>query len=159
MQPKKLYISLGLAIFLVGAAAFIAGIFINGGPTTGGDQLSNVTPAPEIPTTTPKVTGLLVERKDNVVILQTVSFDPGSGWHLGDSNAPMDASSGPKVEVVITNATIIYRDDFEFHQDSIQQTVTETSLDSIDLQMLITIWGRKNGERVIADILLAQHLK
>ena len=71
----------------------------------------------------------------------------------------MDASSGHKVEVVITNATTIYRDDFEFHPDSIQQTVAETSLDAIDLQMLITIWGRKNGERVIADILLAQHLK
>ena len=158
MQNKKLYISFGVAILVVGIAAFIAGRFINGG-TTGGDQVSNVTPAPEIPTTTPEVSGLLVERKDKVVILQTVSFDPGSGWHLGDSNAPMDASSGPKVEVVITNGTIIYRDDFEFHPDSIQQTVDETTLDSIDAQMLITVWGRKNGERIIADILLAQHLK
>ena len=157
MQNKKLYISLGIAVILVGVSAFIAGRLINSRPT--GDRMSNVTPAPEIPTTAPEVSGLLVERKDNVVILQTVSFDPGSGWHLGDSNAPMDSSSGPKVEIVITNTTTIYHDDFEFNQDSIQQTVEETTLDYIDSQMLITVWGRKNGERVIADILLAQHLK
>ena len=158
MQNKKLYISFGIVILLIGLAAFVAGRLINGRPT-GGDRASNVTPAPEIPTTTPSVTGLLVERKDNVMILQTVSFDPGSGWHIGDSNAPMDASSGPKVEVVITNATTIYHDDFQFNQGSVQQTVEETTLDYLDSQMLITVWGRKNAERVIADILLAQHLK
>ena len=71
----------------------------------------------------------------------------------------MDASSGPTVEVVIANTTTIYRDDFEFNQNSVQQIVEETTLDSLDSQMLITVWGRKNGERVIAEILLAQHLK
>ena len=158
MQSKKLYISLGIVILLIGIAAFIAGKWINGGSSRE-DHVSQVTPAPEIPTTTPEVSGLLVERKDNTVILQTVSFDPGSGWRLGDSNAPMDASSGPKVEVVVTGETIIYRDNFEFSQSSIQQTVEKTTLDYLDSQMLITVWGRKNGERVIADMLLAQHLK
>src|SRR5215510_14214528 len=158
MQHKKLYITLALVVFLVGIAAFVAGRFINARPI-GDNRVSNVTPAPEIPTTTPDITGLLIQRKDKVVILQTVSFDPGSGWHLGDSNAPMDASSGPKVEVVTTNATTIYRDDFEFNPSSVQQTVEESTLDDLDPQMLITVWGRKNGERVIADILLAQHLK
>jgi hypothetical protein len=158
MQNKKLYISLGIVILLIGIAAFIAGKWINGGSSRE-NHVSQVTPAPEIPTTTPEVSGLLVERKDNTVILQTVSFDPGSGWRLGDSNAPMDASSGPKVEVVVTGETIIYRENFEFGQSSIQQTVEETTLDYLDSQMLITVWGRNNGDRVIADIILAQHLK
>ena len=158
MQNKKLYISLGIVILLIGTAAFVAGKFLNSGPT-GQDQVSRVTPAPEIPTTTPEVSGLLVVRKDNTVILQTVSFDPGSGWRLGESTAPMDASSGPKVEVVITKATTIYREDFEFHLDSVQQKVAETTLDYIDSEMLITVWGPKDGERVVAEILLAQHLK
>ena len=158
MQNKKLYIGLGIAIFLIGSAAFIAGKWINGGSSRE-DQASHVTPAPEIPTTIPELSGLLVERKDNTVILQTVSFDPGSGWRLGESNAPMDSSSGPRVEVIVTGETIIYRDNFEFGQYSIQQTVEETTLDSLDSQMLITVWGRKNGERVIAELLLAQHLK
>lgn len=158
MQNNKLYISLGLAILLVGLAAFIAGKWIDGGSSRE-DQVSHATPAPEIPTTTPEVSGLLVERQDNTLILQTVSFDPGSGWRLGDSNAPMDASSGPKVEVVVTGETIIYREDFEFGQSSIQQTVEETTLDNLDSQMLITVWGRNNGDRVIAEIVLFQHLK
>jgi len=158
MLNKKLYVSLGIVVLLIGIAAFIAGKWINGGSSRE-DQMSHATPAPEIPTTTPEVSGLLVERNDNTLILQTVSFDPGSGWRLGDSNAPIDASSGPKVEVIVTGETIIYRDNFEFSQSSIQQTVEETTLDYLDTQMLITVWGRKNGERVIADILLVQHLK
>ena len=158
MQNKNLYIILGVAILIVGMAAFVAGKLLNSG-LTGQDQVSHVTPAPEIPTTTPELSGLLVERKDNSVILQTVSFDPGSGWRLGESNAPMDSSSGPRVEVIVTGETIIYRDNFEFGQSSIQQTVEETTLDYLDSQMLITVWGRKNGERVIAELLLAQHLK
>jgi hypothetical protein len=158
MQNKKLYISAGVAILLIGTAAFVAGKWMNGGSSRE-DQASHVTPAPEIPTTTPELSGLLVERKDNTVILQTVSFDPGSGWRLGESNAPIDSSSGPRVEVIVTGETIIYRDNFEFGQSSIQQTVEETTLDYLASQMLITVWGRKNGERVIAELLLAQHLK
>lgn len=158
MQNKKLYVILGVAILLVGAAAFIAGKWINGGSSEEGHR-SKVTAAAEIPTRAPELSGLLVERKDNTIILQTVSFDAGSGWRLGESNAPMDASSGPKVEVVVTGETIIYRDHFEFEQSFIQQTVEETTLDYLDSNLLITVWGRNDGDRVIADIVLAQHLK
>jgi hypothetical protein len=158
MQNKKLYVRLGIVILLIGISAFVAGKWINGGSSRE-EHVSEVTPAPEIPTTTPQLSGLLVERKDNVVILQSVSFDAGSGWRLGDSSAPMDASSGPEVEVIITGKTIIYRDNFEIEQSSIQQTVEETKLEYLDSQMLITVWGRNNGERVIADIIPAQHLK
>jgi len=158
MSNKKLYIGFGLAILLIGAAAFNAGRWINRG-TLEKDQVSNVTPAPELPTTTPELSGLLVEKKDNAMILQTVSFDAGSGWRLGDSNAPMDTSSGPKVEVIVTGETLIYRDNFEIGPSSIQQTVREATLDEVASQMLITIWGREEGDRVIADIVLVQHLK
>ena len=158
MQSKKLYLTLGLTTLLIGIAAFVAGKLFNSGSVRR-EQESNVTPAPELPTSTPALSGMLVERKDNTLIVQTVSFDPGSGWRLGDSNAPMDASSGPQVEVVVTRQTIIYRDDFDFEDTFIQQTVEQTTLDYLDEQMLITVWGRKEGERLIADIMLFQHLK
>ena len=158
MQNKKLQIIFGFVILLTGLAAFIAGKWING-RSSQEDHVSHVTPAPEIPTTTPELSGLLVERNDNTVILQTVSFDAGSGWRLGDSSAPMDVSSGARVEVIVTGKTIIYHDNFEVEQSSIQQTVAETTLDYLDSQMLITVWGRDEGDRVIADIILAQHLK
>lgn len=158
MQNKRRYISLGIAILLIGIAAFVAGKLFNAGSVTS-EQESHVTPAPEIPTSIPALSGMLVERRDNTLIVQTVSFDPGSGWRLGDSNAPMDASSGPQVEVVVTRQTIIYHDDFEFEDTFIQQTVEETTLDYLDEQMLITVWGRKEGDRLVADIMLFQHLK
>jgi hypothetical protein len=158
MRKPRLYIYLGIVILLLGVATFVAGRWISGGALRE-DRVSHVTPAPEIPTTAPEVSGLLVERKDNTVILQTVSFDAGSGWALGDADEPMDASSGPKVQVVITGETTIYRTDYEVSQDSVQQVVKEATLDDLNSQMMITIWGRKDRDRIIADLLLAEHLK
>ena len=171
MQNRRLYIILGLTVLLVGAAAFIAGRMLNsgagfssfvfGGP--GGDgqvfiSLDDITPAPELPTTTPEITGLFVERNDNTVIVQTVSFAAGPGGIA--ENAPMEESNGPKVEVVITGETTVYRETTEFSRPiagqefSIQQTVEESTLDDLNTQTMITVWGRKTGDRVIADVLL-----
>jgi hypothetical protein len=158
MQNQKLAVILVMVIVLVGAAAFVAGKLSSAG-LLGEDQESHAIPAPEIPTTLPAVAGLLVDRTDNTVILQSVSFDAGSGWALGDSNEPMDTTSGPKVEVVITGETTVYQTDYEFSASSVQQIVEETSLDDLNAEMMITVWGRKNGDRIIADSLLMEHLK
>jgi hypothetical protein len=171
MQSKRLYIVLGIVILLVGTAAFVAGRLLNsragfgsfvfGGPS-GGDQvfisIDDIIPAPELPTTTPEITGLFVERKDNTVIVQTVSFDAGVGG-IAENSSP-DANSGPKVEVVITSQTTVYRETTEFgrpipgEEFSVQQTVEEDTLDHLNSQTMITVWGRKNGDRVIAEVFL-----
>jgi hypothetical protein len=158
MQNKRIFLILGMFVLLVGAATFVAARLIDGA-TTREDQVSHVTPAPELPTNTPEVSGLLVERKDNTVILQTVSFDAGAGWALGDADEPMDTTSGPNVEVVITSETTVYRTSYEISESSTQQTVEETTLDVLNSEMMITVWGRKNGDRIIADIFLIEHLK
>jgi hypothetical protein len=158
MRKTKLYISLGAAFLLIGAAAFVSGRLTKDA-STGEERESHVTPAAEIPTTAPEVSGLLVERKDNTVILQTVSFDAGAGWALGDADEPMDTTSGPNVEVVITSETTVYRTSYEISESSTQQTVEETTLDVLNSEMMITVWGRKNGDRIIADIFLIEHLK
>jgi hypothetical protein len=169
MQNKRLYIILGIAVLFIGAAAFIAGrMFSRGiGPNSESGVLGNgqifvstndVTPAPELPTTTPETTGIFIESKDNTVIIQTVSFTAGPGGIAG--NAPLDESSGPKVEVVITSETVVYRETTDFGRPIagedffIQQTVEESTLDYLDSQTMITVWGRRNGDRVIADVLL-----
>ena len=158
MQNTKLLLSLGMTLLVVSAATFIAGRWINGGASAG-ESVSHVTPAPEIPTTEPEISGLLVERKDNTVLLQSVSFDAGTGWALGEADEPMDTTSGPEVEVVITGETAIYRTNYEVSESSIQQVVEEATLDELNSQMMITVWGRKEGDRIIADLLLAEHLK
>lgn len=169
MQTKRLYIILGIVVLLVGAAAFLAGRMFSRGLSPGSESgalgsgqvfisMRDVTPAPELPSTKPEITGLFVERKDNAVIIQTVSFDAGVGGIAG--NAPQDADSVPKVEVIVTGETIVYRETTQFGQPvagqefSLQQTVEESTLDDLNSQTMVTVWGRKNGDRVIAEVLL-----
>src|SRR5262245_41255096 len=98
MQNKKLYLTLGIVILLIGVTAFVAGRMLNGqvgtvgldGPNGGRVSISinEITPAPELPTTRADVTGSFVERKDNTIVVQAVSFAVGVGGVSSD--APMD---------------------------------------------------------------------
>jgi hypothetical protein len=167
MQNKKFYVILGIVVLLVGAAAFIAGRMINagvgtvglGGPYGGRVSISleDITPAPELPTTRADVTGSFVERQDNTIVVQAVSFDSGVGGIAGD--APLDENSGIRVEVVVTGETMIYKDvtelpppvNGEIH--NLQQAVEEGILDDISSQSFISVWGRRSGDRITADVL------
>jgi hypothetical protein len=167
MKNKKTYIIFGFVILLVGAAAFIGGMMLNGeiGPIGWGElnpgqvsiSLNDITPAPELPTTQADVTGLFVERDDNTIIVQAVTFGMGVGGVAKDS--PLDENSGVKVEVVVTGATKIYRDVTEIPEavngeiHNMQQAAEEGTLDDLNEQTFVTVWGRKSGDRVIADVL------
>jgi hypothetical protein len=168
MQNKRTIVVLFIAVLLVGAAAFIAGRMLNQGinplgflPMGGGRFASvavNVEPAPELPTTQPEVTGLFVERKDNALVISSVAMKPGGGGVVvGGPGAKVD-DSGPKVEVVVTGETIVYRETTEFGEkppaegETIQQTVAEGTLDDLTSQSFVTVWGRKSGDRVIAEV-------
>jgi len=168
MQNKKGYIFFGIVILLVGAAAFIAGRLLNGGvgnvglggPNAGQVSISidEITPAPELPITKADVTGLFMERKDNTIIVQANYFGPGVGGVSGDS--PMDENSGVRVEVIVTAATKIYRDVTQFPAPvngeihNVQQAAEEGTLEDLNEQTFLNIWGRRSGDRVIADFLL-----
>jgi hypothetical protein len=89
MQNKKLFIILGVAIILVGAVAFVAGRLLNQNVNPSGLNLPpgdrgqsvfvSVNPAPELPTTQPEVTGLFVKRRDNTIIVSSISLPAGDG--------------------------------------------------------------------------------
>lgn len=167
MQNKKLYLTLGIAFLLVGIAAFVGGRMLNGkvgnvslgGPNSGRVSISinDITPAPELPTTKADITGSFVERKDNTLVVQAVSFAVGIGGV--SSEAPMDENSGVKVEVVVTSATRIYKDVTEFpapvngEVHNVQQAAEEGTLDDLNTQSFISVWGRRSGDRIIADVL------
>jgi hypothetical protein len=168
MQNKKLIIIPGVLVLLVGAAAFIAGRMLNGGV----DPLSllglegdgiNILPAEELPKTEPEAEGLFIERQDNIIIVQ-------GGGPYGDNNpegvevgSPEHLSGGLKFEVVVTTETIMYHDITEppAHRPSgddprvLLQTVVEGTLDDlVNLQSLVMVWGRKSGDRIIAEVLV-----
>jgi hypothetical protein len=175
MQNKKLLIIFGVIVLLVGAAAFLGGRLLNqrvgpmglGMPMGGGDMISielQVTPASELPTSQPEAQGLFAERKDNSIFISPLSMEAGGKGVLVQNSGDGEPSiSGPKAdgskkEAVITGDTVIYLENTKFGQPKpnetqvIQQSVTEGSLDDLTSQSFVTVWGRKSGDRIIAEV-------
>ena len=180
MQNKKLIVVMGFLVLLVGAAAFVGGRMLNqgisplgliglGGPMGGKDVMSfaiNVIPAEELPKTPPEVIGLFVERQDNTIVISSIPLKAGGGGVAVSSGGGeavagtrIDENSGPKVEIVVTNETVVYRETTDIgkpqtgENQTVQQTVEESTLDELNSQSMITVWGRKSGERIIAEVL------
>ena len=160
-------LAIGLVILLIGTAAFVAGRMLNrntgtvglGGPNSGQVSISmdEITPAPELPIAQADITGTFVERKDKTIIVQAVSFGVGIGGI--SSEGPMDENSGIQVEIVVTGATRIYKDVTEFPAPvngeirNVQQAAEEGTLDDLNTQCFLSVWGRRSGDRIIADVL------
>ena len=170
MQNRKANLIMGIIILLVGAAAFVAGRMLNGnvGPLGlfgiggNGEMMSvrvNVIPAEELPKTRTEVVGLFVERQDNTIVVSSIPLKSGGGGVAVGAGSRVDMDSGPEVEIVITNETTIYRETTDLsglppgEHESIQQTVEESTLDDLDSQSMVMVWGRKSGDRIIAEVL------
>jgi hypothetical protein len=166
MQNKKLTLIMGILTLFVAVAAFLAGKMFTREirPSIADESLANgrfsfsssnnITPAAELPTTPPEISGLYVEHQDHTMMIHTVSFDPGIGGILGDS---VDVNSAPKVEIILTGKTTIYRNTTEMSPSSshaINQTVEASTPNELIPPTMITVWGRKSGDRIIADVLL-----
>jgi len=182
MQSKKLMITLGIVVVLVGAAAFLGGRLLNGNVGSLGMGMPigksgvmsisvQITPAPELPTTRATLIGSFIERKDNSIIVASAPMEAGKGGIVlsisnggGSDEGPSTSGSapdGPKVEVVISNQTTVYLENTEMGEPNpneinkvVQQTVTKGSLDDLTTESFVSVWGRKSGDRVIADVVL-----
>ena len=166
---KKLYIILGIVVLIVAGAAFIAGRMLNRGVNPlglfglaeDGDGIS-ILPAKELPKMPPEVDGLFIERQDNIIIVQGggPNVENPRGVEVG---SPEHLSGGPKAEVVVTTETMIYHDTTEppSRRPSgndprvLQQTVEAGTLDDLNnSQSLVMVWGRRSGDRIIAEVLV-----
>jgi hypothetical protein len=171
MQNKKLFVGLGVIVLLVGAAAFIAGRMFNtavkpvgeGGSLPGNQRFTfsssnHIIPAPELPPTRPETNGLYAEMKDNIMAVQIVSLGEGLGGTVGDSS--VDVNSAPQVDVILTSKTIIYRDTTQAsaisagNSSPMQQTVEESTIDFLSPPAMISVWGNKSGDRIVARVLV-----
>ena len=163
MKNKKLILGVGVLVLLVSAVAFLAGRMLNRGVSPLGlfgpaDDGISILPAEELPKTQPEVEGLFVERQDNIILVET--DQPGGD---GVSGSPVGMGGGPKFEVVVTTETILYRDTTQppSRRPSgndprvLQQTVEEGTLDDLNnSQSLVMVWGRRSGDRIIAEVLM-----
>ncbi len=182
MKKKILMISGIVAlVLLLAGAAFIGGrllsgkglsglsggpqIFTGGGHTNiqiGPGDIGDIQPAKELPQTPADVEGLFDHSQDNSIfvgtgnITMTAHKDPQSG--IVKTSA---THSGPIVEVVVTTQTKIYHDTTmeQFNGpppsgQKLQQVLEPGLLDQIGQYSDIKVWGKKTGDRYIADILV-----
>jgi hypothetical protein len=162
-------------IVLLAGAAFVGGQLLNqqakpqgaggplvmrsGGSGEGGAAMSEVPvefeSAKELPAAPPEVVGLFAERKDNSLFVTV-----GDGTFSGsvDENGAMNTQVGgnsQKLEVVVTNDTLLYKDVTEVMANgNIQQKVAPGSLDELGQNSFVTAWGERRGDRLIAKVLL-----
>jgi hypothetical protein len=135
----------------------------NGG--NGGQEVrinaDDILPAKELPQTSAVARGLFDHRQDNSIfvgtgqVMVTVEQDPSGKV---ETSAEHD---GPVVEVVVTAQTVVYQD-VTMQQyngappqgQQIQQVIEPGNLDGLGESSMITVWGRKTGERIIAEVLV-----
>jgi hypothetical protein len=173
-QEKKsrhwLWMVMGVALVLVlGGAAYIGGRLLNGegipGLSAGGVRSSdhNFQPSKELPQTPPDVgKGIFDHRQGNSIFVGTGQVQMSVKQDAQSGQVQISSShNGPVVEVVVTNQTKIYKDTTMQQYNgqppqgqTIQQIVEAGSLDEIGQSSSITVWGRRTGDRYIADILV-----
>jgi flagellar basal body-associated protein FliL len=171
-------------VLVLAAAAFLGGRYLQKGPAANGGgngglslsstgpggpvsrSISNndIIPAPELPQTAADARGIFVRRQDNSFFIGTGKVTLQVKKEGDNPNSTPQAGSsydGPVVEVVVTNNTKIYRDDtFQNLKDlpsngtKIQQKVVPGSLDEIGQNSFVNAWGKKTGDRLVADVLL-----
>jgi hypothetical protein len=146
------------------------GLVTGGAGGLGGDVMSvqaQVTPAPELPQLPPEVTGMFVSREDNRLFIGTCNMGMVIGESSGESSGDgpqvqsQGCGDGPQVEVVVTQETKVYRETTQPPDPSqqsgaitIQQTLAPGSVDELTSDSMVIVWGRRTGDRVIADVLL-----
>lgn len=166
-------------VILLAAAAFVGGKLLNGGKLQLGPggglvflsgkngnrsvQFSpNIKPAAELPQTQPDANGIFDHRQDNSIFVGTgkvqVSVQAGPNGSVGSAS-----HDGPTVEVVVTTKTVVYRDATmdQFNgqalpngSPTLQQVVKPGTLDELGQGSMLTVWGKKTGDRLIADVLV-----
>lgn len=166
-----------LVVLLV-AAAFVGGQLLNSEAAAGASPLQPVAGLPaaqsgasaqdtqtfnlemetasEIPQTEPDVAGLLARHGDNSIFVTTGQVVMAVGMNPDGTLSATGSADGPEVEVVIPHTAQIYVDTTEFALGGgkTQQTVEPGSVDEIGKNSMISVWGERRGDRVIAHTVL-----
>ncbi len=151
-KKQSVLIGVGIAVLVVllAGAAYVGGCLLNGvgipGLSSAGVRRPDlqILPAKGLPTTPADVNGIFDHRQDNSVFVGTGNIT-GSKKRDASGNVHVSLSyNGPVVEVVVTNQTTIYKD------TTAQQFNGRPPIKAKSSRW----WGRKTGDRYIADVLV-----
>ena len=176
-KPKRTKLIVGVIalIVLLGGAAFVGGrllnnqptqamgqggLMINGGPGGGQTVSVQIVPSKDLPSAAPDVRGLFSERKDNSIFVTIGDKFMVQVDKNGTVKTQTDGN-GDKLEVVVTGDTTIYKDVTQAslsnpppNGSKVEQQVAAGSLDEIGGNSFVSAWGERNGDRLIARVLL-----
>ena len=166
----------GLALLLAGAA--FAGAWLLSGLYSGGRQAvigsqsvgEGITRpgvfiekdlAAESPGVPLDVGGIFLRREDNRLFIGTGNLSGflAEGTTLAESHWELD-HDGPIAEVITTHDTVIYRDDTFRHltpgvlSGPVRQVLTASTLDQINMNSTVEVWGEWSGDRLVADVVV-----
>jgi len=180
-RTRRRFLRIGGGVFIIlvlAGAAYLAGSYMNrnannpngtgsgvvlsqgGGPVIQKKitHLTQVTPAPELPAIQPDVRGVFLSRSGNTFTIGSGGVQIGvQANSAGQSSTPQVNFDGPTYEVVLTQNTVIYKDTTSIEPGQtgpIQQTVAPGSPDDFNRLTLISVWGKKTGDRFIADVIV-----
>jgi hypothetical protein len=125
-----------------------------------------IEPAPELPDRAPDAAGIYVRRQDSSLYVGTggIELDVEVNGNTGERQVNL-SHDGPEVEVVYTRDTVLYRDETEMPiaepgkmksgEHTIQQTIVPAgSLEEIGQNTELQVWGRKRGDRIVAEVIV-----
>ncbi len=179
---KRILIAGGILVLvlILAGAAFVGGQLLNGqalpglgsggvlGMMLGGPsgnqhvvRVGDIIPAKELPQGPADARGLFDHRQDNSIFVGTGQVNVSIRGDRSGKVTTSASHTGPVVEVVVSPKTVVYRDttdeQFDSQQTSggkVQQVVEPGSLDEAGQYSMITAWGKKTGDRIIADVLV-----
>lgn len=178
-RRAKWFITGGVLVVFLAAAVFLGarllkpqamegpgdggGMYISQGGPGGKSVQLNMLPAAEVPQQEPAAWGIFVRREDKSIFIGTGNIS--LGIRKSSDNAPAEVVSdydGPVVEVVANHQTQIYQDITEMTPPEgdtgsvvdIQQKVKDGSLDDLTTNSMVTVWGEKQGDRLIAKVIV-----
>ncbi len=179
MNRRTWIIGAAALVVLLIAAAFVGGQLLNTEAAAGASPLQmtagqsgaesganaqgmqtfdmEMESAKEIPQTEPDVAGLLARRSDNSIFVTTGQVVMAVGMNPDGTLSVQGSADGPEVEVVIPHTAQIYVDTTEFDLGGggkTMQTVEPGSVDEIGENSMISVWGDRRGDRVIAHTVL-----
>jgi len=166
-RPIWIVIGTVIVVVLLAGAAFVGGRLLGDQELTGNNKevlkigegliasrgtTIEVQQAREMPDTPPDVAGVFVRRKDSSLFVGT-----GTLTFVIDGDASHD---GPLLEAVSTHDTQIYRDDTaKLLNDGppsgpVQQVLKPGSLDEIGQDDVVSAWGERRGDRLMARVIV-----
>lgn len=128
-----------------------------GGPGGKAVQIQ-IDPADEVPQRKPQASGMLQEIKDRSLFVglngnMMVTINEKGEVHTNSDD------QGPAQEVVVTADTQIYRDATFDEQEpnesgTVKQVVEAFEFSQMEKNAMVTVWGQKRGDRIIAEVIL-----